>query len=201
MILGMEASILSRCGWRKVGFLSLLGLASAPSALASTQPQSSWTPIADDSQISVTDRGRGEMRRFRCRAFPSGNYGCLMMDSFSTFGVLYLFEATRLPPTNISPTSGFRCSIEPGSSMTQELFLTEAQQITSILRNQHGYPEQMYRNSPLWSASDANQLAAQNAVAMSAVWFDCRGAYETATRLGGIRALFTTQFRFGGQGS
>lgn len=168
----------------------------AASANAQDTPSFSWTALADGSQITTMDMGGNQLRRYRCRNVSSGA-ACLMMESYTTFGSLYLFGVPSLPTSVIRPTSGFRCSVEPGSSFSQDIYTTEAGQRVEVLSNHQARPgSPYYRRGPLWTETDFRGFADQNGVTVQSVFFDCAAAYQTATQLGGIRSLFTNQYPF-----
>lgn len=181
---------------RSLKFACATWLAAAASG-ASAQPALSWTTLSDGSRITAIDEGRGQLRRYRCLELPPIGTVCLMMESFSTFGTLYVFGVSGLPASAVQPSSGFRCSIEPGSSFSQELYTTEAGSRAKVLGNHQAYPgRSLYRRDPVWSSEIVRSLASDNAISLSSVFFECADAYQLATRLGGIRALFTPQYPF-----
>jgi hypothetical protein len=156
-----------------------------------------WTILSDGTRITTTEDEDGTVRRYRCREHSTGQATCLMMTSFSTFGTLYLFDTTNIPRSALKPTSGFRCQIEPYSSFSQSIYATEAGREVDVLKRQQNYPAHMFVSSgPVWTSGDITSLASNNGVGLQSYFFDCSAAYQAASRLGGIRALFTPQFPF-----
>jgi len=167
---------------------------------AHSQSSLTWTQLSDGSRIAAMDDGQGGMVRYRCMAArASGAMMCIRMASYSTFGMISLFQVEDLPEARTVPESGFRCSIEPMMSYSQDLFMLEAGSDVNVLTNHQTFPDHPNAsrvNSRPWSAADVSRLASQNAVDLQSMFFDCGNAYRVATRFGGIRALFTTQYVF-----
>ena len=175
---------------------SLLGLNISSTAHAQSNESPNWRALADGSQVSISDEGRGNYRHYRCKQQDNGIYGCLMMESFSSFGTVYYFGLNSLPNEPFRPKSGFRCSIEPGSSFTQQIFLYPSTGDGTVLENFQGYPSSIYKNPPVWNKSNIVNLAKNNGIEIQANYFDCKGFYNSATISGGINHLFTNSFDF-----